>query len=487
MSDALRRSRTCCLVLGAVAVLGGCSSSQERSGPGASAPEPSASPTTDGSSESMPGGVAPPATNDVNAGAAAGDAPAADEIAGSDDAPVVPGTDPVVPAAGEDGLSDFVEDHRDDCALPELPAVSALPSVAALPDPFTRSDGTPVTTRAEWTCQREAIAAQFERYEFGDKPRQPDRVTGSLAGDTLTIQVQDEGTSLSFDVQIARPAGDGPFPALITFGGNSLGAGTAGLPIATIRFDNFGIASDGNAAAHGGGPFYAMYGARHSAGAMMAWAWGVSRIIDALEATPAAGIDVSRIGVTGCSRNGKGALLAGAFDQRVALTIPQEAGGGGASSWRVIAFNAAQGANIEQLSNAAGGTNWFTPTFNRDFAQAVDRTPVDHHQLEGMVAPRGLLVIENTIDWLGPDASYQNNEVAREIFAALGASEAHTYSLSGGHTHCELPQSQAHWVQSYIQKYLLGGEGEPSAIEVMPAGHTFDRARWIDWTTPDLR
>ena len=38
-----------------------------------------------------------------------------------------------------------------------------------------------------------------------------------------------------------------------------------------------------------------------------------------------------------------------------------------------------------------------------------------------MVAPRGLLVIENTIDWLGPNASYQNNEVAREIFAALGA------------------------------------------------------------------
>jgi len=55
----------------------------------------------------------------------------------------------------------------------------------------------------------------------------------------------------------------------------------------------------------------------------MAWAWGVSRIIDALEVTPAARINPTKVGVTGCSRNGKGALVAGAFDTRIALTIPQ--------------------------------------------------------------------------------------------------------------------------------------------------------------------
>jgi hypothetical protein len=53
-------------------------------------------------------------------------------------------------------------------------------------------------------------------------------------------------------------------------------------------------------------------------------AWGVSRVIDALETTPAANIKADRLGVTGCSRLGKGALMIGAMDSRIALTIPQE-------------------------------------------------------------------------------------------------------------------------------------------------------------------
>jgi hypothetical protein len=42
-----------------------------------------------------------------------------------------------------------------------------------------------------------------------------------------------------------------------------------------------------------------LYGSGHSAGALTAWAWGVDRVIDALEATPGAGIDPKRVGVTG--------------------------------------------------------------------------------------------------------------------------------------------------------------------------------------------
>ena len=62
---------------------------------------------------------------------------------------------------------------------------------------------------------------------------------------------------------------------------------------------------------------------------MTAWVWGASRIIDALEATPKANINLSKLAVTGCSRDGKGALMAGAFEPRFALTIPQESGSGG--------------------------------------------------------------------------------------------------------------------------------------------------------------
>lgn len=65
------------------------------------------------------------------------------------------------------------------------------------------------------------------------------------------------------------------------------------------------------------------YGSNHNAGGMIAAAWRVDRIIDALEMTPAANIDAKRIGVTGCSRNGKGSMIAGAFVDRIALALPQ--------------------------------------------------------------------------------------------------------------------------------------------------------------------
>ena len=54
---------------------------------------------------------------------------------------------------------------------------------------------------------------------------------------------------------------------------------------------------------------------------MIAWSWGLSRLIDVIEADPSQLFDIRKIGVTGCSRNGKGALVAGAFDERIALTI----------------------------------------------------------------------------------------------------------------------------------------------------------------------
>ena len=58
----------------------------------------------------------------------------------------------------------------------------------------------------------------------------------------------------------------------------------------------------------------------------------MSRLLDVIEADTSGLLDVSHVGVTGCSRNGKGALAVGAFDERVALTIPQESGSGGSAS-----------------------------------------------------------------------------------------------------------------------------------------------------------
>ena len=106
-----------------------------------------------------------------------------------------------------------------------------------------------------------------------------------------------------------------------------------------INFNNDDMAAQQSTGSRGQGKFYTLYGSSHSASAMTAWAWGVGRIIDALEITPSAKIDTKRIGVTGCSRNGKGAMLAGAFNPRIVLTLPQESGAGGSACWRVVSLS----------------------------------------------------------------------------------------------------------------------------------------------------
>ena len=46
--------------------------------------------------------------------------------------------------------------------------------------------------------------------------------------------------------------------------------------------------------------------------------------------------EADAVGVTGCSRFGKGAFIAGAFDQRVALTLPIESGTAGVEMKRAF-------------------------------------------------------------------------------------------------------------------------------------------------------
>jgi hypothetical protein len=200
--------------------------------------------------------------------------------------------------------SDFKEHFRDECPVASIPKIGSNPK---LPDPFTAFDGSKVTTKAQWKCRREEISALLEEVELGEKPRNPEKVEGSYSGGSLKVTVTDKGKTISFSVKISGAGTkDNPKPAIIGFSGGSLDY--SGLNIATISFNPDDVAPEKT---RGTGRFYDIYGSNHSAGAMIAWAWGVSRVIDALEKTPEAGIDVHHLGVTGCSRLGKGAAVAG--------------------------------------------------------------------------------------------------------------------------------------------------------------------------------
>jgi hypothetical protein len=84
------------------------------------------------------------------------------------------------------------------------------------------------------------------------------------------------------------------------------------------------------------------------------------------------------------------ALFAGAFDERIALTIAQEPGGGGDATWR---FSQTIGPSVEILSNAQGSA-WYYQDVSQ-FNNAVTKLPFDHHEVMAMIAPRALFVLGN--------------------------------------------------------------------------------------------
>jgi hypothetical protein len=97
----------------------------------------------------------------------------------------------------------------------------------------------------------------------------------------------------------------------------------------------------------------------------MAWSWGASRLLDVLQESGQSVIDPDRVGVTGCSRNDKGAFTVGVFDERIALTIPQETSTGGLPAYRIV--DVLPGA--ERTNYNFFGLNWLS----NDFQPFVER------------------------------------------------------------------------------------------------------------------
>ncbi len=384
----------------------------------------------------------------------------------------------------------FVEDHRSECQIGDIPTSV---NNAKLPDPFMGLDGKRITTKDEWKCRREEIGAMYEKLMFGEKPRNPEKVEGSYSGGKLTIKVTDKGKSGSFSVKISNAGTkDKPKPAMIGFGGGmmggcgSLGNATNGLDIAQITFNPDDVAPES-----GGGMFFNIYGGNtNNYGTIIAWAWGVSRVIDALEKTPDAGIDVHHLAMTGCSRWGKGTLAVGAFDERIALTIPQESGSGGASLWRVGAqVNRQKGKQFVQgLSSAGSEGKWMISSF-KNYDGKENTLPFDQHMLVSMVAPRALLILDNAgQEWLGEVPSNYCGQASLETYKALGVTENYTYSQEGGHGHCQLPNGQFDEVKDFMNKFLLGKDAQTGKIDYSKNTQTIDfkKSEWIDWDTPIL-
>ena len=318
----------------------------------------------------------------------------------------------------------------------------ATPSFAGLPDLFQFQDGRRLSQPSDWLTRRQELFDLIIDIEYGGFPVAPRQV---VAEELITHQAAQFGVArhsqyrlrteggLSFLVDLLIPLGEKPFPVI-------LDGDTCWGPIADdikqtvlqrgyalVAFNRTEIAPDTDTAGRTSGIYRAFPGGEY--GALSAWAWGYSRCIDFLLIQDF--INPDQIVVTGHSRGGKATLLAGAVDERIALTAPNDSGCGGAGSYH------RQGERSETLTDIIERfPYWFGPKL-REFVGHEQQLPFDQHDLKALIAPRALLTTEALDDlWANPTGTWLTHQAAREVFRLLGVEDQlGIWYRPGGHSH----------------------------------------------------
>ena len=359
---------------------------------------------------------------------------------------------------------------------PPFPSASECPSVSGLPNPFEFSDGSGVVESfCQWSQRRNEIKREIEHYEIGDLPTF-ESLEATYSGGTLAVVVKNNGKTLKLTAKIVVPSGSGPHPIVIGMDGNTGSLSSSyfskciQVPFTHTQIAEYNSGFGGSGKSQSD-PFFQFYPNSFQKGDYCAWSWGISRLIDGLEIVKdQINADLSRIAVTGCSYAGKMALFAGAFDERVALTIAQESGGGGINSWRV---SEQIGSDVEGISNT--NYDWFMSSFKTNFNGKTSKIPYDHHELIGMIAPRAFLAFGNPdYTWLGDKSGYISLQAASEIWKAMGIEDRFGYVIEGGHSHCQASSKQNSAAQAFIDKFLYGNENANTNVRTSTISADYD-------------
>lgn len=335
----------------------------------------------------------------------------------------------------------------------DFPDPAKLPANPNLPDPLVMLDGTKVTTAKDWESKRRPELKQlFQHFMYGTLPP-PAKVEAKVLHEDknayggkatlceLAVTVG-AGKAPPIHVLLVVPnARKGPAPVFVgmNFEGNQalvddpkvaitkawmypnrkLERGNAkdtwaidqaierGYAVAT--FYSGDVDPDRKDARGGLRPYF---DPDEKAGTIAFWAWGIHRVVDHLVTRD--DVDAKRVIVVGHSRLGKTALVAAAFDERIALAIPHQAGCGGTAPSR-----GKVGESVTRINTSF--PHWFNATFKK-FNDRPEHLPFDQNGLAALVAPRPLLftnAVEDT--WANPDGQFEVLKAAEPVWKLLGA------------------------------------------------------------------
>ena len=356
------------------------------------------------------------------------------------------------------------------------------------PDPLTFKDGKKVKTAKDWEKRRKEIMEDMDREMYGRMPKNVPKVTWSVHKDTdevvngIAVNLKqlvghaDNSAfpSINVDIQLSLmvpKSANHPVPIIMVFGGRDFlappraagaggfGAGRAGgrpgagapggaptglppkspqqqvlekgwayaeLQTGTIQADNGAGLTKGIIGLTNKG----QYRKPDDWGVLRAWAWGADRAIDYFETNKA--VNAKEVAIEGHSRWGKAALLALAYNPRMATAYVSSSGEVGAKPSRRVTG--------EEVENITGTSeyHWMAGNFLK-YGSILNPgdLPVDAHELIAMCAPRPVFISGGSSGpdgqdaWVDAPGMFMAADMANPVYALLGKKTFQTHIYPG--------------------------------------------------------
>ncbi|MEF8846052.1 MAG: alpha/beta fold hydrolase [Bacteroidales bacterium] len=318
------------------------------------------------------------------------------------------------------------------------PEFDEMPSLPFLPDPLILDEGgknIPVETIEQWHRKREQMKKQTQQWITGTVPPPPDNLQIKVLEEKMKGKLREREVLLSFipdhkaklHMTLLIPPGEGPFPVFICpwkkdrydWVQAAVRRGYIGCRF-TATDPKYGYPDDSEA-------YEYIWWPEYDFSTIMRWGWAASRAIDYLYTLDE--VNKEQIALTGLSRNGKMALWAASYDERIKAVVPISGGTGGENPFRYTTDKY----NNETMQLLTWyRPHWLHPRL-RFFVGRESKLPVDQNSLMALVAPRGLMLTSSITESAGnPWGIEQAYRSAKKAYKFLGAEDKIAIDLRHG-------------------------------------------------------